>query len=125
MQRRVVVLPHPEGPRRTTNSLSLTSRSRFSTATVPSNSLCSPLISTRAMSQEESTPPIIEFHRRRGFANGTSASTTIRTLSGRGHLGPRHRGDVALVLIDGVIGRHRDSAARRGDAALRVHVSIE
>src|SRR5207249_7158882 len=119
MQRRVVVLPHPEGPRRTTNSLSLTSRSRFSTATVPSNSLCSPLISTRAMSQEESTPPIIEFHRRRGFANGTSASTTLRHLSGQDHLGPRHRGDVALVLIDDVTGRHRHRATPRDDPSLR------
>src|SRR5207249_4565607 len=119
MQRRVVVLPHPEGPRRTTNSLSLTSRSRFSTATVPSNSLCRPLILTRAMSQEESTPPIIEFHRWRGLANDTSASTTLRHVTCQDHLGPRHRGDVALVLIDDVTLRHRHGATARDDPSLR------
>src|SRR2546427_2737982 len=48
MHRRVVVLPHPLGPRRTTNSLSFTSRSSPFTARAPSYDLVSPLNLTRA-----------------------------------------------------------------------------
>src|SRR2546426_8575494 len=48
MHRRVVVLPHPLGPRRTTNSLSFTSRSSPFTARTPSYALVSPRNLTRA-----------------------------------------------------------------------------
>src|SRR2546427_2000160 len=48
MHRRVVVLPQPEGPRRTTNSLSFTSRSSPLTARVPSYDFVSPRNETRA-----------------------------------------------------------------------------
>src|SRR2546430_597559 len=48
MQRSVVVLPHPLGPRRTTNSLSRISRSSPLTATAPSYDLESPCSLTRA-----------------------------------------------------------------------------
>src|SRR5256886_3745554 len=48
MQRNVVVLPHPLGPRRTTNSLSRISRSSPLTATAPSYDLESPCNLTRA-----------------------------------------------------------------------------
>src|SRR3989442_1737200 len=48
MHRRVVVLPQPEGPRRTTNSLSFTSRSSPVTARVPSYDFVSPRNETRA-----------------------------------------------------------------------------
>src|SRR5213593_3660174 len=48
MQRSVVVLPHPLGPRRTTNSLSRISRSNPLTATAPSYDLDSPCNLTRA-----------------------------------------------------------------------------
>src|SRR5207245_10991460 len=48
MHRRVVLLPHPLGPRRTTNSLSFTSRSSPFTARTPSNALVSPRNLTRA-----------------------------------------------------------------------------
>src|SRR2546426_12343061 len=48
MQRSVVVLPHPLGPRRTTNSLSRISRSNPLTATAPSYDLESPCNLTRA-----------------------------------------------------------------------------
>src|SRR2546425_12010719 len=48
MQRSVVVLPQPLGPRRTTNSLSRISRSNPLTATAPSYDLESPCNLTRA-----------------------------------------------------------------------------
>src|SRR2546426_339057 len=48
MQRSVVVLPHPLGPRRTTNSRSRISRSNPLTATAPSYDLESPCSLTRA-----------------------------------------------------------------------------
>src|SRR5881397_1742268 len=48
MHRRVVVFPQPLGPRRTTNSLSFTSRSSPFTARAPSYDLVSPLNLTRA-----------------------------------------------------------------------------
>src|SRR5207249_10202325 len=114
MHRRVVVFPQPEGPRRTTNSLSWTSKSRFSTATVPSNSFRRPRISTLAMAWRQSPASVIEFHRR-----PVAGSTALRHLSGQNHLGPRHRGDVALALIDDVTGRHRHRATPRDDPSLR------
>src|SRR4051812_42820127 len=49
IRRRVVVLPAPVGPSSTTNSLSLMSRSRASTATVSPNALRIPVRRTSAM----------------------------------------------------------------------------
>src|SRR5947208_4840493 len=114
MHRRVVVFPQPEGPRRTTNSLSWTSKSRFSTATVPSNSFRRPRISTLAMAWRQSPASVIEFLRR-----PAAGSTALRRRSGQNLLGPRHRGDAALPLIDDVTGRHRHRATPRDDPSLR------
>src|SRR5438093_498615 len=114
MHRRVVVFPQPEGPRRTTNSLSWTSKSRFSTATVPSNSFRRPRISTLAMAWRQSPASVIEFHGRpvaradhrdaerrhdRRWRNPT-ADVIVNLLPHPSDLRSRDRGR-ALILFDG------------------------
>src|SRR6266571_7009915 len=53
MQRRVVVFPHPLGPSKTTNSLSLTSRLRSMTAGTSSYAFARPRNSTRAKASSD------------------------------------------------------------------------
>src|SRR5262249_10441263 len=60
-QRSVVVLPHPDGPSRETNSPSATSRSTPCTAVTPPNTLLSPSIlsrDNRRLSSRHAVPPL-------------------------------------------------------------------
>src|SRR5437762_2546914 len=122
MHRRVVVFPQPEGPRRTTNSLSWTSKSRFSTATVPSNSFRRPRISTLAMAWRQSPASVIEFHRRP--VAGSTALRRVREIAQDPSVEGPHRVRVAPIRDVPELGRpvaradHRD-AERRHDRRWR------
>src|SRR5262249_33575785 len=102
--RMVVVLPQPEGPSRTRNSLSMISRSSLSTATTPPKLLVTPLNLTDAM---DSTLD---------GAEGQSAHEMLLDDEGEDHDrdASHEAGGADLAPVGGVLGDAASDSYRQG-----------